>query len=457
MSEFPKLSKTSTEKSGKTVNDAILAALEELGVTKDDVTVDIIEEGKSGFFGIGRKDAVVRVSIKESVIEAAKQPEISKAAKQPEKEKKQPKRDAKRAAATAKRAAEAKAEKPAEVTVLKGETRSANKQKAPKREAAAQEPPKPVKQNKLPPEQRSAKNTAEKAQPQKPDEAAPEKAEEIKAASAKVLATPEVRHPKKPENEKRERPAKRQRPVKAEKKAEKTEAKPEPRPSTPKKISGIPPQEIAEKFLTDIFGAMQLDVKISTNMEAEDSLIVNLDGENMGIVIGKRGDTLDSLQYLTSLVINQQTENYIKVTIDTENYREKRTEALLVLSNRLAEKVTRTGKKFTLEPMSPYERRIIHSNLQESETVTTFSVGTEPYRKVVIAPKNQRTYKKNAGASGRSFKKGGKRRVNKENSQDAPAEKKGSYTTTYKADFKPPVHKAEFKSFDDYLKAQDGE
>ncbi|MDO5397749.1 MAG: RNA-binding cell elongation regulator Jag/EloR [bacterium] len=443
---FPKLNKTSTEKSGKTVNDAILAALDELGVTKDDVTVDIIEEGKSGFFGIGRKDAVVRVSVKESIIEGAKNSE---------KDSKQTRTASKRTPSPAKQASEARTEKPAEITVLKGETRSSNKPKAPKQSTPAKEFTKPVKQNKLPPEQRSAapKNSAEKSAAPSQNEAkkAQAKPEAIKADAAKAFAAPEARRPRKPENARRESPAKRQRPVK------KAEAKPEPRPSTPKKISGIPPQEIATKFLTDIFGAMQLDVKISTEMESEDSLIVNLDGENMGIVIGKRGDTLDSLQYLTSLVINQQTENYIKVTIDTENYREKRTEALLALSNRLADKVARTGKKFTLEPMSPYERRIIHSNLQENEAVTTFSVGTEPYRKVVIAPKSQRPYKKNAGAAGRSPKKGGKRRVSKENSQDVTAEKKGSYTTTYKADFKPPMHKAEFKSFDDYLKAQDGE
>ena len=87
----------------------------------------------------------------------------------------------------------------------------------------------------------------------------------------------------------------------------------------------------------------------------------------MGIVIGKRGDTLDSLQYLTSLVVNQRSDDYIKVSIDTENYREKRAEALLALSTRLADKVTKTGKKFTLEPMNPYERRIIHSNFKTAK------------------------------------------------------------------------------------------
>ena len=100
------------------------------------------------------------------------------------------------------------------------------------------------------------------------------------------------------------------------------------------------------------------------------------------------------MQFLTSLVVNQRSDDYIKVSIDTENYREKRAEALLALSTRLADKVTKTGKKFTLEPMNPYERRIIHSNLQDSETVTTYSVGSEPYRKVVIAPKNAKPYGK---------------------------------------------------------------
>ena len=160
-----------------------------------------------------------------------------------------------------------------------------------------------------------------------------------------------------------------------------------------KKESLGDPADDAKKFLSDIFNAMDLDVAIDAKME-EQSVSIDLSGENMGIVIGKRGDTLDSLQYLTSLVVNQRSDDYIKVSIDTENYREKRAEALLALSTRLADKVTKTGKKFTLEPMNPYERRIIHSNLQDSETVTTYSVGSEPYRKVVIAPKNAKPYGK---------------------------------------------------------------
>ena len=143
----------------------------------------------------------------------------------------------------------------------------------------------------------------------------------------------------------------------------------------------------AKMFLKQIFAPMNMDVKIDAKIN-EDGLYIELSGEGMGIVIGKRGETLDGIQYLTSLVVNHGRDEYIKVTIDTENYREKRYNALIALSKRLADKVIRTGKKYTLEPMNPYERRIIHSNLQDNDEVTTFSVGEDPYRKVVIALKN---------------------------------------------------------------------
>ena len=178
--------------------------------------------------------------------------------------------------------------------------------------------------------------------------------------------------------------------VTAEVEAEaKTEA---PKKSAPKakrqKISGgvyvsESPAENAKNFITDVLNAMGIEVTVTADFDGE-VVNVNLDGDNMGVVIGKRGDTLDSIQYLTSLVVNQRSEDYIKVSIDTENYREKREEALVALAKRLASKVGRTGKKFTLEAMNPYERRIIHSSLQDNEEVTTFSVGQEPYRKVVI-------------------------------------------------------------------------
>lgn len=140
--------------------------------------------------------------------------------------------------------------------------------------------------------------------------------------------------------------------------------------------------DAAKKFLSDIFGAMKLDVSIEAE-EKDDMLDIDLSGDSMGIIIGKRGDTLDSLQYLTSIVVNR------KVSLDTENFRKRRTETLEALAQRLAERVAKTHKKYTLEPMNAYERRIIHSALQGNEKVTTFSVGEDPYRKVVIAPKDR--------------------------------------------------------------------
>ena len=199
---------------------------------------------------------------------------------------------------------------------------------------------------------------------------------------------------------------------------------------------------------------MGLEVSVSAVME-DDVIKINLEGDNMGIVIGKRGDTLDSLQYLTSLVVNRNSDDYIKVSIDTENYREKRSEALVVLSDRLAAKVARTGKKFALEPMNPYERRIIHSNLQDNEDVTTFSVGQEPYRKVVIAPKNPKPYNNRRGYNrnygSKSNTRGGYSSQSAENNGRETATE--SSAATYKADFKPQQHKAEYKNFEEYLAA----
>ena len=144
---------------------------------------------------------------------------------------------------------------------------------------------------------------------------------------------------------------------------------------------------IAKHFLSDIFDAMGLEVTVKAKSGA-DSLDVEMEGARMGLVIGKHGDTLDALQYLTSLVVNRESDERVRVILDTENYREKRHATLLALSSRLADKVAKSGKKHTLEPMNPYERRIIHSSLQGNDAVTTFSIGEEPYRKVVIAPKN---------------------------------------------------------------------
>ena len=150
-------------------------------------------------------------------------------------------------------------------------------------------------------------------------------------------------------------------------------------------------KEVTEKavnFLTEVFNAMGVKVDIScTYQHLNDCFAIELSGEKMGILIGKRGQTLDSLQYLTSLVVNKGTSEYIRIKIDTENYRERRKETLENLAKNIAFKVKRTRRPVSLEPMNPYERRIIHSALQNDRYVTTHSEGEEPFRKVVVTLK----------------------------------------------------------------------
>lgn len=151
----------------------------------------------------------------------------------------------------------------------------------------------------------------------------------------------------------------------------------------------IDPMEVAEKFLKSIFSEMNLFVHIDCKIDSHNQLAINLSGDNMGILIGKRGTTLDSLQYLVSLVVNKNTKNYVRVKMDTENYRSRRKETLENLAKSLSKKVRNTGKKVTLEPMNPFERRIIHSALQNDRFVETHSEGDEPYRRVIITLKRK--------------------------------------------------------------------
>lgn len=144
--------------------------------------------------------------------------------------------------------------------------------------------------------------------------------------------------------------------------------------------------EKAREFLLELFDKMKVDADVLVE-EDDDSILLKIQGDDIGIVIGRRGETLDSLQYLTSLVINKSKEGYKRVVIDIENYRQKREETLVKLANRLADRVMKYKKNITLEPMNPYERRVIHSSLQNHKYVETFSVGDEPNRKVIIALK----------------------------------------------------------------------
>ena len=175
-------------------------------------------------------------------------------------------------------------------------------------------------------------------------------------------------------------------------------------------VVDIDVEAVSKKFLSDVFAAMNLTVNSEVNYDKEaNSLNVELSGDEMGVLIGKRGQTLDSLQYLISLVVNKGTGEYIRVKVDTENYRERRKETLENLAKNISYKVKRTRRPVSLEPMNPYERRIIHSALQNDRYVTTHSEGEEPFRRVVVVPKREANYSDRGGygRGGASNNRGG--------------------------------------------------
>ena len=154
------------------------------------------------------------------------------------------------------------------------------------------------------------------------------------------------------------------------------------------KVEKVSVEDSAKIFLNDVFTAMDMTVVVDVKYnEEEKEMDIDLSGDEMGVLIGKRGQTLDSLQYLVSLVVNKESEDYIRVKVETENYRERRKETLENLAKNIAYKVKRTRRTVALEPMNPYERRIIHSALQNDKYVTTHSEGEEPFRKVVVSLK----------------------------------------------------------------------
>lgn len=163
----------------------------------------------------------------------------------------------------------------------------------------------------------------------------------------------------------------------------------EPVKAEPKKVETVQPQtiEAVEDFLKNTMKAMDMEVELKTEIDQDGALCVDMSGEHMGILIGKRGQTLDSLQYLANRVANKHQEGYVRVKLDTENYRARREETLRHLAKNIAHKVKRNRRPVALEPMNPYERRIIHSALQSDPYVMTHSEGEEPFRKVVITLK----------------------------------------------------------------------
>lgn len=232
------------------------------------------------------------------------------------------------------------------------------------------------------PEQKPARKRAPKAKAEKPAaEAKPEKpaAQEKAAQPAKA---PKAEKPAKPAKSEKAPAERKQAAPKAEKPASAPEAAQPP-------ADAEAPEGRAFTFLTDVTRLMGVEVTINARRDEEGNVRVDLFGDTLGILIGRRGETLDALQYLTSLYVNKGSEDYIRVTLDTENYRAKREEALRRLANRMANRAVKTGRKVVMEPMNPYERRILHSALQQNDAVTTHSEGEEPNRHVVITLKQQ--------------------------------------------------------------------
>lgn len=298
--------------SAKTKSEAITKACIELGVSSDQLEIQVISEGSNGFFGIGSKPAVIKVRKIEPVSEEEEMKEIVETVKL-----------------------------------------DSFKEEAPVQEEKKTEAIKPVKK-----EIKEPKAVSEKPRQPKP----------VKERAAKEKQPREFREPK--EKQVREKTAKPAKPVEIL--------------TDPEEIKEV--ENRAKVFLRDVFASMNLgEVEITSEYNTTDgNLEVDFEGEDMGILIGKRGQTLDSLQYLTSLVVNKGKSNYIRVKLDTEDYRKRRKETLENLARGIAYKVRKTRKPVILEPMNPYERRIIHSALQGNKFVETVSEGEEPYRHVVV-------------------------------------------------------------------------
>ena len=235
-------------------------------------------------------------------------------------------------------------------------------------------------------EEKPAKKHEKKAE-KKPEKKAEKKQEEKKPAAKAEEKKSEEKKPaeKKPEKKPAEKKADSAAP--AEKQEIRTLEKPEVTMIPADQLEAESPAGVAREFLGELTKLMGVDVTIDMGTDAEGNVYGFMQGDTLGILIGRRGETLDALQYLTSLKVNRGRDSYTRVTLDTENYRAKREDTLIRLANRMANRALRTGRKVSLEPMNPYERRIIHFALQQTDGVTTHSEGEEPNRHVVITNK----------------------------------------------------------------------
>lgn len=350
--------------SAKTKDEAITKALIQLGITSDRLDYTVLVEGKSGLFGIGAKPWIIEASVK-----AASQ-----------------KSDLER---------------------LEKEIHNITSGKAAEKKPAPAAPKKPLTEK---PAAAPAEKMAEDAADQKGEGPKSENRADTDRAARPERRERSDRGERRPRRDRNDR---NERGNRGERRNDRVSGKRYPRggyevkdmsilntPEPEHKVHEIKPvspeeaaaaQKQAEEFITALMKGMNMDVNISASFDhANNELLLNMEGPDMGILIGKRGQTLDSLQYLTSLVINKEhKEDYIRVKLDTEDYRSRREATLRNLARNIAYKVRRSRKPVALEPMNPYERRIIHSALQNDRYVTTRSEGEEPFRHVIIYMKKK--------------------------------------------------------------------
>ena len=326
--------------SAKTKDEAITKALIQLGITSDRLDYTVLVEGKSGLFGIGAKPWIIEASVKA----ASQKSELERLEKEIH--------NITSGKAAEKKTAPAAPKKPlTEKPVAAPAEKKAEDVADPKDES-------PKSENRADTERTERRERSERRNDRVSGKRYPRGGYEVKDMS--ILNTPEPEHKVH-----------------------------EIKPVSPEEAAAA--QKQAEEFITTLMKGMNMDVNISASFDhANNELLLNMEGPDMGILIGKRGQTLDSLQYLTSLVINKEhKEDYIRVKLDTEDYRSRREETLRNLARNIAYKVRRSRKPVALEPMNPYERRIIHSALQNDRYVTTRSEGEEPFRHVIIFMKKK--------------------------------------------------------------------
>ena len=313
------------ESTGKTVEEAVSEGLKKLGLSIGEVQVDILEEGSKGLFGLfGSKTARVRLTVKE---EERSETVFADSLSSYDAERRAPK----------------KAEKPAE-------------------------PAKAVPQ--APREVPEAPKTERAPKPDKPQKPARLKMDSVEQA---------------PKAERGPKPERIEKPARAPKAEKPALSRMPSEPAVPAEQRDPQSDEgKVQAFLQELTRLMGLEISVHVHTDEEGNIRVSMQGDTLGILIGRRGETLDALQYLTSLHINRGRQEYTRVTLDSEGYRAKREDALVRLANRMANRAQRTGRKVSLEPMNPYERRILHSALQGHEGISTHSEGEEPNRHVVI-------------------------------------------------------------------------